>query len=413
MDETGVKALIAAELTKAIAPGGSLHDALSSVQKAISASATIETRVSAIEQIDKDLDKEFPFRAFERDCDSQAWSLGWKKLMIDRDHLANLADQMGDPSVAQTMALWAQNQSDPQITQLKDAVAFKNAPKTKWKDLCLENHGGSPDRFRGFMLDKSTDPDKVVAAIARKCLAFYSIIEKRFTSMQSQKKSSAAKIQGQRSEMMLLVYHTCKHMKLKARKAAARVELDTALLQRDFGADFLFGLGHALLSSDDTAHSSGHRSGEGVVRPRLGPDTDEPFRKNARTGPSSFKAGQSGPVAVKKEADTDAKSENMKTLEQQLLNEASLEAKGERTAGHTQKKIDELFASKDADMRAAIGGLMQISCRHCLLANRGIQRHNRLQCRAMHNKPATPCKVCADTGRPGQFHWREDCPRRH
>ena len=98
------------------------------------------------------------------------------------------------------------------------------------------------------MLDKSSDPDKVVACIARKCLAFYTILEKRFTSMQSVKHSSPDKILSQRMQVMSIVYHACKFMKLKARKAAARSELDTSMLLRDFEADFLVGLGRVVLS---------------------------------------------------------------------------------------------------------------------------------------------------------------------
>ena len=153
MDEAAVQQLITTELTKSIAPAGVFDTALTAIkqvgEKAAEDVKHLTNRVTALDKIEAELDKEFPFRTFERDCDPTAWALGWKKLMIDRDHLANLAAQMGDPSVAQTMALWAQHQADPHINQLKDAVSFKNAPKTRWKELCLESHGGSHDKFRG------------------------------------------------------------------------------------------------------------------------------------------------------------------------------------------------------------------------------------------------------------------------
>jgi hypothetical protein len=152
MDENAVKLLIANELALSLAPGGAMAQAILNVKetgdKALTGVTELNDRVTALDKIEKELDAEFPFRVFERECGDTVWALGWKKLMVDRDHLANLADQMGDPSVAQTMALWAQHKDDPHITQLKDAVSFKNAPKTKWKELCLESHGGSPDKYR-------------------------------------------------------------------------------------------------------------------------------------------------------------------------------------------------------------------------------------------------------------------------
>ena len=55
--------------------------------------------------IENELDKEYPFRVYERGCDDQAWQQAWKRLQVDRDHIANLGENMSDPSVAQTMAV--------------------------------------------------------------------------------------------------------------------------------------------------------------------------------------------------------------------------------------------------------------------------------------------------------------------
>ena len=107
----------------------------------------------------------------------------------------------------------------------------------------------------------------------------------------------------------------------------------------------------------------------------------------------------------------DTKKERVAAMEQKLLAEAELERTGKMPEGHLEQQIDKCFKSDDKDIKSAIGSTMAGLCRHCLLAGRGIQRHNRFECKKKGNSPATPCKICFQMGKGKQFHWREDCPR--
>ena len=92
-------------------------------------------RVQCLEKVEKDLDKAFPWRQFERDCDPQEWLLSWKRMMVNRDWMANIADQMGDPAVANAMAALLANPNHPEAAKLKAVVSLRKAPKTSWKAL--------------------------------------------------------------------------------------------------------------------------------------------------------------------------------------------------------------------------------------------------------------------------------------
>ena len=136
--------------------------------------AAAETRLQAYQKLEDDLDTAFSWRKCERDTDSQEWLAAWRRLFVDKDWLANVADQMHDPAMANAVAVCVANPQNPEAAKLKQAISMRNAPKTSLKELCLSTHGGGPDRFRAFMSDKaaSTD-DKVMAAVAKKALGFF------------------------------------------------------------------------------------------------------------------------------------------------------------------------------------------------------------------------------------------------
>ena len=197
-----VNTFVKEQLTMAVAPGGvlanafqTIHDKLSAVTKDTS---TLSDKIATLTSDEASLDAEFPFRKYEREADEAIMQHAWKRLLVDPDHLSNLAEQMADPAIAHTMSLWAANKTDPELIKLKEACALKHAPRTTWKKLCLPSRGGGPDKFRGFMLDKCDDADKAVACVARRCYTFFTLLEKRYTSMQSTKKHSASKIQDQK-----------------------------------------------------------------------------------------------------------------------------------------------------------------------------------------------------------------------
>lgn len=152
-------------------------------------------KLSVIREKKDKIDAKFPFRSFAKQCDPGAWSLGMKRFLVGRDAMSNFAGQMGDPIVDSTMAA------------LKDAVSLRSAPRSSWNALCLPSHGGGPGRFPSFVMERCDDADGVTAAIARKLLAVYTLLEKRLTSAASSKKSSPAKITDQRAELMNVVYH--------------------------------------------------------------------------------------------------------------------------------------------------------------------------------------------------------------
>ena len=82
---------------------------------------------------------------------ARSWSLSVAP--EDKDWLANIADQMADPSMSNAVAVFLANPGHPDAERLKAAVGLKNAPKTSWKELCLSNWGGSSDRLRAFLAD--------------------------------------------------------------------------------------------------------------------------------------------------------------------------------------------------------------------------------------------------------------------
>ena len=93
--------------------------------------ATLGERLDALEKIEKGLDDRFGWRAYERSISHQDLLAGWKRLVVDRDWLANAADQMADPAMANTMAAILLADKDNEDAQrLRAAVSLRNAPKT-------------------------------------------------------------------------------------------------------------------------------------------------------------------------------------------------------------------------------------------------------------------------------------------
>ena len=345
------------------------------------------------------LDDEFPFRKYERECDEGILQNAWKRLLVDPDHLANLAEQMGDPAIAHTMSLWAANKSDPELTKLKDACALKHAPKTSWKKLCIPKYGGGPDKFRGYMMDKIDDADRTVACIARKCFTFFSLLEKRYTSLLSTKKHSAHKLEGQRDEMMYLVYHGCKYMKRRARKPAARHEMESKLFEDMFGADFQMAIAKSLADISPIPSEQRPSSSHGPVRhhdeqKRGQEEPSQPPLKSARVDKGAGGKGMS------------KKQEAIKAMEAALTKKVQAQTR----AKDLQRWIDEQFEA-GGETRSAIGSVMSRTCRNCLLAGRGIVNHSRADCERAGNPPFEACPECLKKGE-YNYHWRSQCPNK-
>ena len=399
MDENKVRELIKDEIAKAIQDGGTIFPSLDAVRttanEGLKQAKDALTQLAEIKDLDTRLDAEFPFIPYERNCNPQAWALAWKRLFVDQDFMSNLAEQIADPSVAQTMSLWMAHKHDSDITLLKDIVALKNAPKTALKTLCLSSEGGSPEKFRGFMQDKADVTDKTIACIARKCLAFFHAVEKRYTSLLSNKKTSQSKITSQRDEMMLLIFHGIKFMKRKARKAAARSELDAALLEKEFSLEFLFGLAKCTLSptaSPTASPPEESSSSRGTKRP-----ADE-----ANSGKGTKSARKGDPKG------SSDKHTRVKELEAQLQSVMEKNKSSTKNRQEIGKWINEQF-DKGIETRTAISKILKDYCRNCIDSGRGLHKHSIAECASMGNLPAKPCPLCLAKGKT-YFHWKAACP---
>jgi hypothetical protein len=361
-------------------------------------------KITDLTKMEMDLDKAYPFRAAERSCSPQDWLAGWRKLKVDKDFLANIADQMCDPSVAATMAAVFAHPGNAEAEKLKTAVSLRNAPKTSLKELCLLNHGGSPDKFRAFMMDKAADEnDAVVMTIARKCLAFFVCVEAQMVPPATSKKSSSAKLQQERNDMMLVIYHGIKAMKLRACKAVARQPLERALLMQDFNLDWKVAL--TKTSSAAIKHVSISAEEPALKRFRIS-DSSSSLPASANTHSAFPDSGKGGSGKGKQDHGKTGKSDRNKAKaeEIQALTQEFQQMMGKAQPHEVQARVDAKYKANGNLMQAFMGSV----CRHCLVRSRGVIKHTRTECRASGGLPSTPCLLCAARGSLS-YHWPEDC----
>jgi hypothetical protein len=382
MDAEAIRIIVKEEIANAVAPSGLIGTAIDAPNEMLSAQVSdIVNRLDMLEKVESDMERANPFLAYEKKCAPEELLFAWKKLLIDQDVMSNFADQMADSAATNVMAAWCTNKSDPDL---------KNAPRTSWKMLCLSSHGGGAEKFRGFLSDKADDSDKTVACIARRCLAFYTILERQFTSLRSSKRNSASKIEGQKEELMLLVYHGIKHMKLKARKAAARNSSDLALMNLVFAPDIAVGLAKCVFESSSSLVSS--------ARSYSNFDEPGPSHKRARhtvdlRSPSPRRSARQ------------QKGGNAPSMDS-LLDQISKMAKN-KSSKDTNNFFEALLRAPETTKHMNV--IKSKYCRQCLTAGRGLQTHGVNECRAAGNKPAGECPKCKDNGNPGQIHWAADC----
>ena len=182
-----------------------------------------EAKLSKVTKVEDDLDAKFPWRVYLRDCDPGELLAGWQRLHVDKDWIENAAEQMDDPAVANCAAVCVSHPESEEAKRLKRAIMMKKAPKTSWKGLCLAPYGGGPDKFRAFISDKAAlENDDTVAALARKLLHLYLLLEGQCVNPATAKPNSATKMQTQREQIMPLIFSIVKATKRKAKKAAAR-----------------------------------------------------------------------------------------------------------------------------------------------------------------------------------------------
>ena len=377
--------------------------------------AAAETRLQAYQKLEDDLDTAFSWRKCERDTDSQEWLAAWRRLFVDKDWLANVADQMHDPAMANAVAVCVANPQNPEAAKLKQAISMRNAPKTSLKELCLSTHGGGPDRFRAFMSDKaaSTD-DKVMAAVAKKALGFFLLVENQYVSPATAKATSAAKISAQKAEMMPLVFAAVKAMKLRAKKATARVDLEHVMLQKGFQMDWSLALSR--LAACPFVMSSGPPLAP-VASSGQGPPGAPPVKRlrgeSATSGsvltsqPQHAGKGVPQPPQPAGGKGGAAKKRETKEVVAAMVTEFT-GMMGRQQPAAIQSVIDAKLQGPP-EAKAAMRSIMGTYCRHCLLNSKAVVQHSRAQCMAMGNLPATPCPKCIQKFGRVEYHWVEKC----
>ena len=258
MDESRVKELIkealdengavTAAISKAIASAlGELGAVKVHVQGALDSFLAGPVK-SAIEHahfandFDAKADAEYPFRKILRAASAADMSAAWQSLMVDPDHIQSLCDGIQETGLATILALHATHPNNVDLQRLKHHASLKNAPRAKWKSLCLPERGGGSDRLRVFLLERAeSSSDNLIKALARAILAMYVLVERRFTVSQVVKKNGPEKSEHQRQQLMPLVYECIKAFKRRTTKASTNASIDGEVLLRDFGMDIVMG----------------------------------------------------------------------------------------------------------------------------------------------------------------------------
>ena len=231
-------------------------------------------------------------------------------------------------------------------------------------------------------MERCDDTDPIVACIARKLLATFTVLEKRITSAASSKKSLANKIQTQKADLMKLMYEVCKVMVRRSKKRILMDKLDADWFKKDLGEDVLLALSKVVVEAQQGGRAT---EPHGVGMKRHLPE----------------------PPAAAKMPRVDGGSNRQEKIKAVEAKEKEL-AEQLRIGSPSQvvSWIDNQFAN--AAVRPVMGTIMSKICKNCISGGRGLQRHTRAQCEAAGNPPTEPCSVCARSGHTA-YHWRSQC----
>ncbi|MCP4516165.1 MAG: hypothetical protein GY824_13180, partial [Delftia sp.] len=153
-------------------------------------------------EYDRRADETFPYRAKLRLLTVAEWAAAWRDLVVDSDQVSWAMQAVEhNPVLANIMALSASNPANLELQELKRATTARYAAKVSWKKLCLSTHGGSWDKLKNFLLEKSDSPLENVKALARSLLVLINLIERRCTVVQSAKKNGPEKAAAQRAAL--------------------------------------------------------------------------------------------------------------------------------------------------------------------------------------------------------------------
>ncbi|CAK0791283.1 unnamed protein product, partial [Prorocentrum cordatum] len=359
--------------------------------------ASLEQRVIACEEFvakaskqEADLDAAFSWREVERSTDAQEWLAGWNRLFVDKDWLANVSAQMADPAMVNAVSVCMANPNNPDAQKIKDAIGLRNAPKTTLRELCLSSFGGSPDRFRAFMSDKAAArDDKVVAAIARKALGFFLLLENQHVNAATAKPTSAAKLTAQRNEIMPLLFVTLKAMRRKAKKASARNSLEHIMLCSEFSLDWSLGLSRLavapfVMAPPGPAVTAVVTSGSPEGAPGA---VGGPACKRLRADPAQGGGGAPGGKGswAPQQGLPQQHQNQPNSFGQNTGKGGKPQAPGTGKGGNNNHKKANVTAFVDAkhqgspDDKEAIRSIMGTYCRHCLLGSWRLVQRSRAQ----------------------------------
>ena len=94
------------------------------VSLATSALSKLQLHIGASLALDEAVIKKYPWRAFEHEIPAEDLQLGWRKFLVDRDCMGNLAAGMAYASVASVVGMWAAHQDNSTLGKFTDAVAL-------------------------------------------------------------------------------------------------------------------------------------------------------------------------------------------------------------------------------------------------------------------------------------------------
>ena len=87
------------------------------------------------------LEKKFPFLLHAKKMTPDSWANAYRKFLLDKDSVEHIGQHIGYSSVANAVATWSQDPTNPTLIALKDSVSMRGASKMSWKGLCLSHMG--------------------------------------------------------------------------------------------------------------------------------------------------------------------------------------------------------------------------------------------------------------------------------
>ena len=387
-------------IASGVAPGGAIHAAFS-------------------QEYTRSSNEHFPWRKVLGTLSPAQWKVAWDSIKVDPDQEAAVTQGMesggsAGGAMGHLVALGAAYPENEELKALKRQAALKHLPRTSWKQLCLPDHGGGPDRFRCYIGEKaeSSTSSQHVRALARALLSLYTMLEARWTVL-SRSHQAMSKAECLRKDLMPLLYNTIKCFKHRTFKASASVPEDAEVLLWDFGLDLVLG---QFALNRSAAPSLLKRAGAPPTdaageRPTKQPRAE--FVKQEPRGPAqkpdnrwSRSSAGAPATAAPVEAPPTPPAGGRKQVAEALERELAAWAPG-KSAQYCQQWLDD---KKTEGAKSAVYQLERSICKNCLYSGRGVVKHSFADCRTAGNRCVLPCPKCLAAHRLNDlYHWIHDC----